>query len=78
MAERVHSNIGKVASITIAFYKTECDLWREGAAHYLTMLARTATNKLDDIGAIGPYEFQCIGNHDGHMIPFTFQARERG
>lgn len=62
-------------SIDIAFYREEANLWRQnGIAGYLVMLARTATNKLDAAGAIGPYEFSCRG--DGAVNPFVFVGKE--
>lgn len=64
-------------SITIAFYKAEAELWRcGGTPAFLTMLAITAENKLNDAGGIGPYEFQVIGKHDGVMSAYVFQGRE--
>lgn len=63
-------------SITIDFYKAEAELWRDGGeAAFITMLARTAENKLDAAGALGPYQFSVIRG-DGRVSPFVFQARE--
>lgn len=62
-------------SITIDFYKAEAELWRDGGeAAFITMLARTAENKLDASGEIGPYQFSVIRG-DGRVSPFVFQAR---
>jgi hypothetical protein len=62
--------------ITIDFYQVEAELWREGgAAAFITMLAFTAENKLNDAGAIGPYEYRVIRG-DGKVSAFVFQGRE--
>lgn len=62
-------------SVEITFYQDEANLWRLGRASYLVMLARTATNKLNAAGAIGPYEFSCPRG-DGAVNPHVFLGRE--
>jgi hypothetical protein len=62
--------------IEIMFYHAEADLFRLGPEAYIEMLARTATNKLNDAGAIGPYLFFCTGG-DGNVSPFIFRGQEQ-
>ena len=63
-------------AISLAFYRAEVTLWKDGgAAGFFMMLAKRATNKLNDAGAIEPYVFECAGT-DGNVSPLVFKARE--
>lgn len=59
----------------IRFYQAEMNLFRAGTENYLVMLATKASNDLDAIGGIRPYEFLCRPA-DGNVVPHTFIGRE--
>lgn len=58
----------------VAFYRIEADLFRSGAAAYLTLIAKHAAHAFDQAGGIGPYEYFCTG--DGAIAPHVMHARE--